>query len=174
VRLAVPALGLPIRRYMATLPPGGMTAPWPGCTTRCAPGSGPPPGGTRSPSSTQLPSVPSLTPRSRATCAIGLPVSRTSPAPPPERPRPPGSPDRTSCVSLPSEIPPFKRISPRWEGKPTSGTGQEKSRAQNIGHTPRQRAGPEDHPHGQGQPGLVEPAPGWPGSPAGTGPSASG
>src|SRR6478752_1682952 len=27
---------------------------------------------------TQLPSVPSLTPRSRTTCAIGLPVSRTS------------------------------------------------------------------------------------------------
>ena len=26
-----------------------MTAPWPGCTTRCAPRSGPPPGGTAEP-----------------------------------------------------------------------------------------------------------------------------
>jgi very-short-patch-repair endonuclease len=61
---------------------------------------------------TQFPSVPSLMPRSRATCAIGLPVSRTSRTAP-------------SLKSLPN----FLRVSaiayllkamcPRYEGKPT-------------------------------------------------------
>jgi hypothetical protein len=47
-------------------------------------------------------SVPSLIPRSRATSAIGLPVSRTS------GPRPPGNRDRTSCVS--AVAPPLKAM----------------------------------------------------------------
>ena len=51
-------------------------------------------------------------PRSRATCAIGLPVSRTSRT----------APSRKSLSNFlrvsPIGEPPFKRISPRWEGKP--------------------------------------------------------
>jgi hypothetical protein len=48
---------------------------------------------------TQLPSVPALIPRFGATCAIGLPVSRTS------RIAPSGNRCRTSCASLPSPFP---------------------------------------------------------------------
>ena len=39
----------PGRRCTGTSPPGAMTAPWRGCTTRCAPRSAPPPAGTASP-----------------------------------------------------------------------------------------------------------------------------
>ena len=81
---------------------------------------------------TQLPSVPALIPRSRATCAIGLPVSRTSRTPP-------GNPDRTSCVS--ASAPPFKAMSPRYEGKPT-GAVQGEIRCRKPGAPPQlHRAG---------------------------------
>src|SRR5512142_887840 len=46
---------------------------------------------------TQLPKVPSLTP------GPGPPARSACPSPGPAAPRPPGSPYRTSCASLPSE-----------------------------------------------------------------------
>src|SRR6516225_9552748 len=68
---------------------------------------------------TQLPKVPSLMPRSRATCAIGLPVSRTSRTAPSLK-----SLSNFLRVSPIGELLSLKRISPRWEGKPTEGDGQ--------------------------------------------------
>src|SRR5215813_11287004 len=62
---------------------------------------------------TQLPSVPSLIPRSRATCAIGLPVSLTSRTAPSLK-----SLSNFLRVSPIGELLSLKRISPRWEGKP--------------------------------------------------------
>src|SRR4051794_21125628 len=59
----------------------------------------------------QLPSVPSLMPSSRGTCAIGLPVSNTS------RTAPARSLDQTSDTALASLL--LKAMSPRYEGKPT-------------------------------------------------------
>src|SRR6266566_5270033 len=64
---------------------------------------------------TQLPSVPSWMPSSRATCAIGLPVSRTSRTAPSLKSR--SNFLRVSPIGKPSS----KRISPRWEGKPRTG-----------------------------------------------------
>jgi hypothetical protein len=60
----------------------------------------------------QLPSGPSLMPRSRATCATGLPVSRTSPTAPSRKSA--SNPLRVSAVAVS-----FKAISQRYEGKPT-------------------------------------------------------
>ena len=73
-----------------------------------------PPSRRRRSASTQLPRVPALIPRSRATCRIGLPVSRTSRTAAPRK-----SLSNFLRVS-PIGGPPSKRISPRWEGKPNS------------------------------------------------------
>src|SRR5262249_15828212 len=64
---------------------------------------------------TQLPSVPSLIPRSRATCAIGLPVSLTSRTAPALK-----SLSTFLRVAPMGELLSLKRISRRWEGKPTT------------------------------------------------------
>src|SRR5205823_5008929 len=61
---------------------------------------------------TQLPSVPALIPRSRATCAIGLPVSRTSRTAPSRKSR--SNFLRVSPIAISS-----KAMCPRYEGKPT-------------------------------------------------------
>ena len=57
-----------------------------------------PPSRCRRSLATQFSSVPGTIPSSRATCAIGLPVSRTS------RTAPSLNPGRTSCASLPSPL----------------------------------------------------------------------
>src|SRR5207248_39836 len=62
---------------------------------------------------TQLPRVPSLIPRSRATCAIGLPVSRTSRT----------APSRKSASNFLRVSPiaiSLKAMCPRYEGKPSA------------------------------------------------------
>src|SRR5438034_925804 len=61
----------------------------------------------------QLPSVPSLTPNSRATRAIGLPVSNTSRTAPCRK-------SSSNFRYLPI-APPFAAMSPRYGGKPRSG-----------------------------------------------------
>jgi hypothetical protein len=72
-----------------------------------------PPSRRRRSSATQLPSVPSLTPRSRATCAIGLPVSRTSRTAPSRK-----SLSNFRRASPIGELLSLKRMSPRWQGNP--------------------------------------------------------
>ena len=62
---------------------------------------------------TRLPRVPSLMPRSRATCAIGLAVSRTSRTAPSRK-----SASNFLRVSAIAVL--LKAMSPRYEGKPTS------------------------------------------------------
>src|SRR5512142_1952025 len=71
----------------------------------------PPPRRLRS-SFTQLPKVPSLIPSSRATCAIGLPVSRTSRTAPSLKSR-----SNFLRVSPTGALLSLKRTSPRYEGK---------------------------------------------------------
>src|SRR5262249_47809427 len=78
-----------------------------------SPAAPPPPSRRRRSAPPQLPSVPSLIPRSRATCAIGLPVSRTSRTAPSRK-----SWSNFLRVSPIGELLSHKRISPRWEGKP--------------------------------------------------------
>src|SRR5262249_8453470 len=78
------------------------------------PSAPPLPSRRRRPALTQLPRVPSLTPRSRATCAIGLPVSRTSRTAPSRKSR-----SNFLRVSPLGELLSLMRISPRWEGKPS-------------------------------------------------------
>src|SRR5205085_10455066 len=62
-------------------------------------------------SMTQLPNVPSLIPRSRATCAIGLLVSRTSRTAPSLKSR--SNFLRVSPIAIS-----LKAMCPRYEGKP--------------------------------------------------------
>src|SRR6266851_3291488 len=80
---------------------------------------------------TQFPSVPSLIPRSRAICAIGLPVSRTSRT----------APSRKSGSNFRRASPIavlLKAMSPRYEGKPTSPpAGGRRIRSADKGSPPR-------------------------------------
>jgi hypothetical protein len=62
---------------------------------------------------TQLPSVPALIPRSRATCAVGLPVSRTSRTAPSRK-------SASNFLRVSATAPPSKAMSPRYEGKPNA------------------------------------------------------
>src|SRR6185312_10325777 len=79
----------------------------------------------------------------------------------PAAPRLPGSPGRTSCVFLPpSEIPPSKRISPRWEGKPRPVVGAVvggpvgAGLSHEAGYTAQAAAHPRGGVHGSGHDGA--------------------
>src|SRR5262249_20240775 len=69
----------------------------------------------RSSAFTQLPRVPSLIPRSRATCAIGLPVSRTSRTAPSPK-------SRSNFLRVsPIAVPPLRRCFHATRGSPLAG-----------------------------------------------------